>query len=179
MQIVVQPCSLTARNQPSWQKLFVKNHTLLSQNISFYISHKFLYRISVKRTVQNEQVWTFQFESTKSISDINLINQEINFFGQGLGWQVTMQFICFGQKGCFQKKQGIFYYEHSIYSQSVSLTQYVVLTVRPSACPSVPVSLLSKRPSSYCQNHFGGTLGAALGQKTTFNGRRPLIEYNL
>ena len=55
----------------------------------------------------------------------------------------------------------------SIFIQSVSLTQYVVLSVRLSACLpaclSVPVSLLSKRPSSYCLIHFGGTWGAALG----------------
>ena len=50
-----------------------------------------------------------------------------------------------------------------IFSQSVSLTQYVVLSVRLPACLSVPVSLLSKRPSSYCLIHFGGTSGAAPG----------------
>ena len=50
-----------------------------------------------------------------------------------------------------------------IFSQSDSLTQYMVLSVRLPACPSVPVSLLSKRPSSYCLIHFGGTTGAALG----------------
>ena len=80
--------------------------------------------------------------------------------------------------------------EHLIFSQSVSLTQYVVLSACPSVCLSVPVSLLSKRPSSYCLIHFGGTLGAARGQKTTFDGRhlwwrttfdgrQPLKEDNL
>ena len=57
------------------------------------------------------------------------------------------------------------------FSQSVSLTQYVVLSVLLSSCPPVPVSLLSKRPSSFCLIHFGGTSGAARGQKTTFDGR--------
>ena len=36
-------------------------------------------------------------------------------------------------------------------------------SVRLSACLPVPVSLLSKRPSSYCLIHFGGNSGAALG----------------
>ena len=62
-----------------------------------------------------------------------------------------------------------------IFSQSVSLTQYVVL----SACVSVRVSLLSKRPSLFCLIHFRGALGAARGQKTTFNGRQPLREDDL
>ena len=48
----------------------------------------------------------------------------------------------------------------SIFSQSVSLTQYVVLPARL----SVPVSLLSKRPSSFFLIHFVGTPGAARGQ---------------
>ena len=52
--------------------------------------------------------------------------------------------------------------------------------------------LLSKRPSSYCLTHFGGSLGAGKGQlrgsseeeddlwwKTTFDGRRPSMEGNL
>ena len=73
-----------------------------------------------------------------------------------------------------------------LFSQSVSLTQYVVLPVRP----PVPVSLLSKRPSSFCLIHFVGTSGAARGQKRTFDGRhlwwkrtldgrRPLMEDDL
>ena len=36
--------------------------------------------------------------------------------------------------------------------------------------------ILSKRPSSYCLIHFGGSLGASWGQKTTFDGRRPSME---
>ena len=44
------------------------------------------------------------------------------------------------------------------------------------ACLPVPVSLLSKRPSSFCLIHFVGTSGAAEGQKRTFDGRRPLME---
>ena len=73
-----------------------------------------------------------------------------------------------------------------LFSQSVSLTQYVVLSVRPPACLSVPVSLLSKRPSSYCLIHFGsssgqlgGISGAARRRKTTFDGRRLLMEDDL
>ena len=44
-----------------------------------------------------------------------------------------------------------------LFSQSLSLPQYVVLCV----CLPVPVSLLSKRPSSICLIHFRGSLGAA------------------
>ena len=50
--------------------------------------------------------------------------------------------------------------------------------------------LLSKRPSSYCLIHFGGSSGAAHGQlmgssgvarrrKTTFDERRPSMEDDL
>ena len=68
-----------------------------------------------------------------------------------------------------------------LFSQSVSLTQYVVLFVRPSACLPVPVSLLSIRPSSFCLIHFVGTSGAEedLRWKTTFDGRGPLMEDDL
>ena len=66
-----------------------------------------------------------------------------------------------------------------LFSQSVSLTQYVVLFVHLPACLPVPVSLLSKRPSSFCLIHFVGTSGAAGGQKRTFNRRRPLMEDDL
>ena len=40
-------------------------------------------------------------------------------------------------------------------------------------------STLSKRPSSYCLIHFGGSSGEAWGQKTTFDGRGPLMEDDL
>ena len=35
---------------------------------------------------------------------------------------------------------------------------------------------LSKRLSLFCLIHFGGSLGLAQGQKTTFDGRRPSME---
>ena len=47
--------------------------------------------------------------------------------------------------------------------------------VRPSL-HHVPVSLFSKQPSSFCLIHFGGTSGAAQGQKMTFDERRPSME---
>ena len=65
------------------------------------------------------------------------------------------------------------------FSQSVSLIQYVVLSVGLPVCLSVPVSLLSKRPSSFCLIHFGGTSGAVGRQKTTFDGSRPSMEDDL
>ena len=70
----------------------------------------------------------------------------------------------------------------SIFSQSVSLTQYVVTSACLPACLSACRSELAyclNDQALFCLIHFWGFSGATLGQKTTFEERRPLIEDDL
>ena len=57
---------------------------------------------------------------------------------------------------------------------TVGTSLYVSLRSFVSACVRFCFHL-SKRPSSYCLIHFGGSSGAARRRKKTFDGKRPLM----
>ena len=103
----------------------------------------------------------FDKERKVKIFSSFLLNFELDCQGvllKGLLYSCSFTILIdrFLMKSCFLCCLCLFF------SQSVGLSQYVVLSVRLPACLFVPVSLLSKRPSSYCLIHIGGTLGAAL-----------------
>ena len=70
-----------------------------------------------------------------------------------------------------------------IFSQRVSLTQYMVLLVRLPVCPPVPSSLFCLIPLGDTPGHLGDrrhpSMEDDLQRKTTFDGRQHSMEDNI